>query len=481
MTAAAAGDARPVAVSGYMLRIGLPIANVDGTLIVTGTGSGYVSTDDGTAGAIVPTFGAANSGNWVLDLTAAQMTGKKISGYITSNATGAIPTPFVIYPKSRVAIHTGTARTTGSPTTSQIQLATTASDKDSAYNNCLVGITGGTGPGALRRITSYAGATRMATLDAAWGTAPSTDSTYEILPTMEAVDVVAWKGIDIVQDAIPNVAANAAGGLAVLASVSGVLVAPANALKWDSLALPTAFAANNLPSDYAKTGEAATAATAIANYGDLHWTTAVGFALQTTLLSVQSSVAELTNAGTGARTVTTTVTSSGSPLQGARVRYTKGAESYLQVTNASGQTTHYLDDGTWTLVVTMPLYTYAGGTLVVDGNETKSVSMTALSITPPTVATDCRVAWLCLDDSDAASAGVVIRAVPDTDATSTGVAWSGRVREATSGVDGMATLDLPQGSTWTVWRDSGEAVSYTVPATSTAYGGSLRGGRRDAI
>jgi hypothetical protein len=178
-----------------MLRIGLPIFKLDGTLITTGTGSGYVSADDGAAAAIVPTFVAANSGSWVLDLSAAQMNGKKISGYITSDAAGSLPTPFVIYTKACAAIHSGTARVVGGPTTSQIQLATTASDEDDGYNNCLVGITGNTGVGAIRRITDYVGSTRMATLDAAWGTAPDATSTYEILPTSESVNMAG--GVDV--------------------------------------------------------------------------------------------------------------------------------------------------------------------------------------------------------------------------------------------------------------------------------------------
>lgn len=170
-------------------------------------------------------------------------------------------------------------------------------------------------------------------------------------------------------------------------------------------------------------------------------------------------------------------------IQGATCQIFSGSTRIdYRISDATGAAPLACDAGTYQLLVALPgLYQSSVQDLVVTAAGSITVHLTPIAISPPTVATDCRVAWLCLDDSDAASAGVVIRAVPDTDATSTGVAWSGRVREATSGVDGMATLDLPQGSTWTVWRESGEAVSYTVPATSTAYGGSLRGGRRDAI
>jgi hypothetical protein len=209
-TSFAAGDARPIPVFGTMCRISLPIFKADGTLIVDGTGQGYVSTDDGGAQAVVPVFGAANGGNWQLDLTAAQMSGNKVSGYITSTTSGACPTPFVIYTKRRGSIHSGTAQGGGAST---ITLSSTASNKDSAYVNCEVSITGDPGAGSIRRITGYVGSTRIATVGAAWGTQPTNASTYEILPTQEGTTLVSWKGLDIVQDAIPNVAAGGAGGL----------------------------------------------------------------------------------------------------------------------------------------------------------------------------------------------------------------------------------------------------------------------------
>jgi hypothetical protein len=65
----------------------------------------------------------------------------------------------------------------------------------------------------------------MATVDAAWGTAPDATSTYEVLPTQESVSLVAWKGLDIVQDAIPNVAAGASGGLLVAGENASVTFA----------------------------------------------------------------------------------------------------------------------------------------------------------------------------------------------------------------------------------------------------------------
>lgn len=186
-----AGDARPIPIRGYITQIDLPIQKSDGTLIVTGTGSGYVSTDNGAAGAITPVFGVSNSGHWYVTFTAAQMAGETVKGYITSDATGALPTPFLLCPKKLVAQETGTA-TAGAAGT--ITLAAGASANNDTYNGKYIGITAGTGAGQLRKITGYVGSTKVATVEANWGTNPSTDSVYEILPDPDAylktVDVV---------------------------------------------------------------------------------------------------------------------------------------------------------------------------------------------------------------------------------------------------------------------------------------------------
>ena len=77
-------------------------------------------------------------------------------------------------------VETGTARTAGSPASTQIQLGTGASSQDSFYNGAAIELTGGTGVKQSRRINSYVGATRMATVDAAWTVNPDATTTYLI-------------------------------------------------------------------------------------------------------------------------------------------------------------------------------------------------------------------------------------------------------------------------------------------------------------
>lgn len=72
---------------------------------------------------------------------------------------------------------TGTAQA-GAATT--ITLAAGASAVDDFYNNLYIVTTGGTGSGQTRLITDYVGATKIATVDAAWTVTPDATTTYSI-------------------------------------------------------------------------------------------------------------------------------------------------------------------------------------------------------------------------------------------------------------------------------------------------------------
>lgn len=77
----------------------------------------------------------------------------------------------------RPSILTGQATNGGS---SDIHLATSASNADNAYVGMSITITGGTGAGQTRRITAYNGKDRIATVDPSWSTNPSALSYYSI-------------------------------------------------------------------------------------------------------------------------------------------------------------------------------------------------------------------------------------------------------------------------------------------------------------
>lgn len=114
-------------------------------------------------------------------------------------------------------------------------------------------------------------------------------------------------------------------------------------------------------------------------------------------------------AGSGARTCVLTVQTSGAvAIQGATIRVTRNSVSHTQTTNASGQATFNLDDGTWTVAITAAGYTYNGTTLVVDGDETATYTMTANNISAPSAPNRSVGTLLCLGTDGTAEQGVVI-------------------------------------------------------------------------
>lgn len=111
--------------------------------------------------------------------------------------------------------------------------------------------------------------------------------------------------------------------------------------------------------------------------------------------------------GTGARTVTITVDDGTNPLENARVRVTNGAETYVTNTNVSGVATFNLDDATWVVSITKAGYTFAGASLVVNGTEAVTYSMSLVVITPSSV-NKVTGYWTVLDETGSAAASVVV-------------------------------------------------------------------------
>ncbi len=174
-----------------------------------------------------------------------------------------------------------------------------------------------------------------------------------------------------------------------------------------------------------------------------------------------------TGTGAGARAVTITVTLASAPLQGATVRLTKGAESYVGSTNVSGQVTFNVDDGTWTVAITASGASFAGASLVVDGDETATYAMSANTVAPSEPGK--RTGYLvCYDENGAVEAGVAVTLTcfyaPDT-----GLALDSEPRVETSGVDGVVSFaNLIVGAKYRYYRGRGE-YRVTVPAGSGSF------------
>jgi len=170
--------------------------------------------------------------------------------------------------------------------------------------------------------------------------------------------------------------------------------------------------------------------------------------------------------GTGARTVTITVNDGTTVLQNATVRVTEGANTFTALTNVSGVAVFNLDDATYTVGVTKSGYTYAGTTLIVNGTETATYSMTVVSTPAPTQPDGCVIQVLCLNGVTPQQ-GVAIQyraaSIPSGDLNR---AFLGTTQTATSNSSGIATFEVAQGSGFE-WK-RGDVVEWSSETAAVA-------------
>ena len=179
--------------------------------------------------------------------------------------------------------------------------------------------------------------------------------------------------------------------------------------------------------------------------------------------------------GTGARTVTITVNDGTTALQAANVRFTQGIESYVQSTNASGIATFNLDDATWTVSITKAGYSYAGTTLVVNGTEAQTYSMTAVTVTPSDPG--ATTAYVTVRDSAGAAAPditVQVEVMRFANGT-TGSGIDNPLATGTTDADGYVEfVGLPRLATYRVRIGEGEWFKgVTADAATTPMAGVL--------
>lgn len=171
-------------------------------------------------------------------------------------------------------------------------------------------------------------------------------------------------------------------------------------------------------------------------------------------------------AGSGARTVTITVDDGTDPIEGARVRVTQGAETYVVSTDADGEAVFALDDATWGVAITKALYAFTPTTLVVDGDETRTYSMTAQSLPSPGSALQT-TAYLYLYDAngDPVEGGEVSFLLHNSDGT-TGRAYDNDAVVATSDASGLVSLTLLKSTRYVASYGTGR-VQFTTGTGST--------------
>jgi hypothetical protein len=171
--------------------------------------------------------------------------------------------------------------------------------------------------------------------------------------------------------------------------------------------------------------------------------------------------------GTGARTVAITVNDGTTALESARVRFSKGAESYVGSTNASGLISFSLDDGTWSVAISLAGYTFTPTTRVVDGDETQTYSMTLVTVTP-SEAGKVTGYWYTLDEDGEVEASVDIE-MRVVSSGLTGTAHDATIRTATSDSSGLVQFtNLVKGTKYEARRGTATRwTQFTVATTAT--------------
>lgn len=178
------------------------------------------------------------------------------------------------------------------------------------------------------------------------------------------------------------------------------------------------------------------------------------------------------NTGTGARVVTLTVQTSGaSPIQNATVRLSRTGETLIGTTNASGVVVFAADDATWTVSITAAGYSFTPVSLVVDGTEAVTYTMTATGTVTPSAAPRTTGYWTVYDKDGVIDPGAHVHVeVAQVPKTSTGLALEDTFRQGTADANGVvAFTNMFPGVTYRVRIDgSSKYHNVTVPANAGA-------------
>jgi hypothetical protein len=156
------------------------------------------------------------------------------------------------------------------------------------------------------------------------------------------------------------------------------------------------------------------------------------------------------------------------PVEGATVRVTKGTETYALPTNVSGVITFSLDDGTWSVAISHSGYTFTPTTLVVDGDETQTYSISAV-VVPASNPGFVTGYYYCFDEEGAPEEGVVIQCQFKS-IVAYGESFDSKVRSKTSASDGLVTFtNIKPGAAYKFRRGTvGDWIDAIIPATATS-------------
>jgi len=182
------------------------------------------------------------------------------------------------------------------------------------------------------------------------------------------------------------------------------------------------------------------------------------------LANVLSAVQDINvGTGSGARVVTITVNDGSTVLENVKVRMTEGANSFVGTTNSSGITTFNLDDATYTVSITKSGYSFSGTSLVVNGTEAETYSMTAITFSAPPTASQTTGYMTTLGADTNAKGNVRVYFMMTSEPDDTGLGYDPTWFSVASNSAGLLEVTLAKGASYKMKRSS-ETVSFTVPS-----------------
>lgn len=182
-----------------------------------------------------------------------------------------------------------------------------------------------------------------------------------------------------------------------------------------------------------------------------------------TLLSANHGSGAWGSGGTGggARQVTITVTDGTDPLEAAHVRMIMGMQNYVGSTDVDGEIVFSVDDGTYTVTVSLFGYTLAPQSLLVNGVETVTYAMTPTVIPPsdPGFITGITYTY---DEAGELESGVTIRYRLTRSPSGAGNVYSGDWQSVASDSNGLVSLvNLVPGGYYDFYRGSDTCTTTT--------------------
>ena len=175
-------------------------------------------------------------------------------------------------------------------------------------------------------------------------------------------------------------------------------------------------------------------------------------------------------AGSGARTVTITVTDGTDPVQNATVEIRINSSKYHAPTDVNGEAVLNPNegDGTYDVLISAAGYQFTPTTLVVSGDTTHTYSMTAISITPSESGLVTGYST-CLGPDGEPLSGVSVSLQMTKPPTGSGTAFDADPMRQTSGSDGVVQFTgLAPGGTYWQWRGSNRASGKLIKIASDA-------------